>query len=286
MSYIAPGLAKGCFMMDDLRLSTLECFYADSQCFENLLTAINITFHRYFPLNAPQLTVRPLSIDGTTTTHFNTKTRLFDIIDAMMIETWASSVSFDTYYQTCQPTSCTYLQTTHETSLMHLLISLVSLIGGLSAAVRLIASITIKLLFRFLRRKENLSDQTVRRGVFDRLSSMTRKVNLVVSTKLGLLNIFPTRTFPHHLPPETATRLGRWGTRLYFLLLLISIIVLAFHTLIRPQTLIKTFTKPSFDLYRRLVDQHGVENLRCPCSVISSSYSEYVNIAPLFHQVR
>ena len=115
---------------------------------------------------------------------------------------------------------------------------------------------------------------------------MMRKVIVVLFTKSAQLNMFPTRAFPNSLQPDAAVRLGRWSTRLYFLLLLITVISIALHILIRPQTLTRTFSKPNFELYSYLIEKYGENTLRCPCSSISSSYDDFVSIEPIFHQVR
>ena len=157
-SYAAAGIVKGCFKIDELRLSTLECFYENTECFQNLIDAVNITY-LYFTGLVPQFTPRPL-VNDSTATIFQPETHVSDIIDAMMINTWNFSFSFDEYYQTCQPNYCTYLQISQETSPINIIISLVSLIGGLSVALRILTQLSVKLLFRILRPATDRSNES------------------------------------------------------------------------------------------------------------------------------
>jgi hypothetical protein len=82
-----------------------------------------------------------------------------------------------------------------------------------------------------------------------------------------------------------ATRLGQWATRLYIILLTIGFATLAVYTVIRPQTLTKTFDRPSLNIYNHLKHDYG-DKLECSCSSIASTYDQYVNIEPVFHEVR
>lgn len=157
-SYSAPGIVKGCFKIDEIRLSTLECFYEKTECFQNLIDAVNITY-LYFTGLVPQYTPRPL-VNDSATTIFQPETHLSDIIDAMMINRWNFSFSFDEYYQTCQPSYCTYLEISQETSPINIIISLVSLIGGLSITLRILTQLSVKLLFRILRPTTDRSNES------------------------------------------------------------------------------------------------------------------------------
>jgi hypothetical protein len=61
--------------------------------------------------------------------------------------------------------------------------------------------------------------------------------------------------------------------------------ILALYTFIQPETLTKTFDRPSFDQYKTLKQAHG-DKLECSCSLIASKYDRFVKIEPIFHQVR
>jgi hypothetical protein len=102
--------------------------------------------------------------------------------------------------------------------------------------------------------------------------------------KLLNINLFPVRTFGSNVDRAQAKRLGQLASRLYIVLLIIGIAVLGLYTIIQPQTLTKTFVKPSLTLYNRLMADYN-DALECPCSSISSTYEQFIKIEPVFHQV-
>ena len=61
--------------------------------------------------------------------------------------------------------------------------------------------------------------------------------------------------------------------------------MLTLYAVIEPKTLTKSFGKPSLSFYYDLMQDHR-DKLQCPCSLISSPYNPYVQIQPVFHQVR
>ncbi|CAF1473811.1 unnamed protein product [Adineta ricciae] len=106
----------------------------------------------------------------------------------------------------------------------------------------------------------------------------------LLSEKLTSLNIFPARTFGATNDQNTTKRLGQWSTRLYIIFLVITLSILALHTMFKPQTLTKSFPTSSLNVYNDLMHDHG-DALQCPCSLISSSYSRYIQIVPIYHQI-
>ena len=79
--------------------------------------------------------------------------------------------------------------------------------------------------------------------------------------------------------------LGRWSTRLYILVLIITLVIVALHTIIQPHTLTRIFLKPSLNIYNNLMNDYS-DILQCPCALISTPYHRYVQIEPIFHQVK
>lgn len=82
-----------------------------------------------------------------------------------------------------------------------------------------------------------------------------------------------------------AKNIGKWSTRLYFTLFIIGLGILTLYTIIQPETLTKTFDKPSFNFYNKLKSKYK-DKLKCSCSVISSKYEQFVQMNAHFHQVR
>ncbi len=83
----------------------------------------------------------------------------------------------------------------------------------------------------------------------------------------------------------TTKRIGQWSTRLYIVLLIIGLAILALYSVIQPQTLTKNFAKPSLSLYNHLAQQYG-DKLKCSCSLIASTYDQFIKIEPVFHEVK
>jgi hypothetical protein len=150
--YVVPGMMKGCFVIDSLLLSTLECFYS-SFCLSvlyyyidevryNSLEDTGISWFDAFPLVYEQTSCR-----------FTPNTSLQIIVQGMMIEQWNVSTSFDRYYDTCTPTYCTYSDTAHTKNFIGILITLVSTISGLTVTLRIITPLLVKFVFYLLQPK-------------------------------------------------------------------------------------------------------------------------------------
>ncbi|CAF1266380.1 unnamed protein product [Adineta steineri] len=98
------------------------------------------------------------------------------------------------------------------------------------------------------------------------------------------LNLFTVQDFSSSIDRMAAKRLGQWATRLYIVLFIIGLSIPSLYTIIRSQTLTKTYVKPSFKLYEKLQRDH--ENaLECPCSSIATTYNEFVKIDARFHHI-
>ncbi|CAF3879329.1 unnamed protein product [Adineta steineri] len=278
--YKAPGLVDGCYTVDLLLLSTLQCFYADSDCMNQLLYHINKTY----PSSAinPNLYAHPLIYEQAST-RFPPNTSVSSIVEEMMIEQWNTSLSFSNYYKACAPTYCTYTQIEHAETFSKLLVTMISTVGGLAMALRLITFQFVKIVFSLFQKKTK-KQQQVRRKLLDRFKVLLSKLITFLSIKVLNLNIFPARTFGSKIDRILVKHLGQWSTRLYLILLSITFVILTLYTLIQPQTLTKSFPTPSLNFYQNLMNSHSDE-LECPCSLISSPYDGYVQIQPIFHQI-
>ncbi|CAF4121162.1 unnamed protein product, partial [Adineta steineri] len=127
-NYVAPGLVGGCYTIDLLLLSTLQCFYTNSDCMNQLFYYINKTYPA--STNNPNLYAHAL-IYNQSSTRFPPNTLVSSIVKEMMIEQWNTLLSFSDYYEACAPSYCTYTQIKQATSFTELLVTLVSTIGGL-----------------------------------------------------------------------------------------------------------------------------------------------------------
>jgi hypothetical protein len=148
--YIAPGMFEGCFVVDTLLRSTLECFYSDS-CLSVYYYLINLTLN-IIDTDIEWFNVHPLIYDEMST-RFALNTPLLVIVKEMMVEQWNPSLSFDRYYEDCAPKYCMYTQTVDTYSLIDVIIKLVSIIGGLTVALRLLTPGLVKIVIHMLKPK-------------------------------------------------------------------------------------------------------------------------------------
>ncbi|CAF0990012.1 unnamed protein product [Adineta steineri] len=280
-AYVAPGLVDACYTIDFLLLSTLQCFYTDSNCMNKLIYYTNNKTYPS-PANDSNLYAHAL-IYNQTTTRFPPNTSVSSIVEEMMIEQWNASLSFPDYYKACAPTYCTYTQIKHAETFSELLVTLISTVGGLVMVLRLITFQLVKIIFGLFQKKPK-KQQQVRRKLLDRFKALLSKLITFLSAKMLNLNIFPARIFGSNIDRIMVKYLGQWSTRLYLILLSIIFIILTLYTAIQPQTLTKSFSTPSLNFYKNLMNDHSDE-LECPCSLISSPYDDYVQIQPIFHQI-
>ena len=127
--WVVPGFLVGCYPLESLLQSTLECLY-NMTCInmlKNEKQSSNMTIH---PLNStissPNVTVQSL-------------------LNALMVDRWESSVTYEHYYATCAPLSCTYVINKHA-SPIYIATTIIGLYGGLTVALRIIVPIFMKII--------------------------------------------------------------------------------------------------------------------------------------------
>jgi hypothetical protein len=86
--------------------------------------------------------------------------------------------------------------------------------------------------------------------------------------------------FKHPLNDEYGRRTEILTTRVYIILLIGSLIVLAFYTLVAEHTETVQESKPSITTYRRLVTKHEA-TLSCPCTQITAAYVTFISTEPV-----
>jgi hypothetical protein len=148
--YVVPGLVMGCFTIDSLLLSTLECYSMDS-CLSLQLQYINNSL-QMFTSNIPWFNVHPL-VYNSASSRFPPNTTLSTIVKEIMVEQWNSASSFSRYYEACAPSYCIYPSTIRTISFIGIVIKLVSMIGGLTVVLRLITPRLIDAVSFLLRAK-------------------------------------------------------------------------------------------------------------------------------------
>jgi hypothetical protein len=126
-----PGLYVGCYPVQALFESTLECYYNQS-CMD--------TIALYLPANTGSENFTALN-----TSQNQANETIGAIIDRMFIDTWISNVSFTSYYHACSPVSCTY-EYTRRRSIISLVTIVIGIFGGLTTAFKIIIFILLKIM--------------------------------------------------------------------------------------------------------------------------------------------
>jgi hypothetical protein len=117
------GFLVGCYALDGLLNSSLECFF-DSTCLSTVLT--------YFPVsNVTNITT--LNINQT---KYSAETTIGILVNNIFLEDWSSEISFSAYYSECAPILCTYKFTEYN-SILQILTTLLGVYGGLTVVLRI-----------------------------------------------------------------------------------------------------------------------------------------------------
>jgi len=114
---------------------------------------------------------------------------------------------------------------------------------------------------------------------------MIQNIVELLHTTLIELNIFTVHDMGSNIDQVTAKRYGQLATRFYVILFLSGLTIVIFYTIFQPHIVSKNFDKPSFDYYNHLRTIYG-DKLTCSCSVIASTYNQFINIQSIFHSVR
>ena len=278
-----PGIYVACFLVDAALKSTLECWY-DRQCIEILIVKfMQAGLDVSLPTNVTALSVSAPS-------QFSPTTIFEDIVNNLMVENYTYSRSYDSFYRICQPVHCSY---TYEerTSILYMITTIIGLFGGMNIVLRLTSQGLVKVVHQ---RSKHHHDAlpSIYNGQLDSSKSKTSyPTDLNNSTEnkkshclLLLTNIRTLNLYANGATQNDMVHRQRIQTRLYMVLLIISINVIVLYTVLPKQGTTKTIDKPSFDQYQLLRNRYG-DNLQCPCDQISVPNRAFTNITATAHQV-
>lgn len=129
-----PGLFVGCYPLESLLQSTLECLY-DTACINKLKypnQSSNIIFH---PLNStlssPHITVQSL-------------------MNVLMLDRWKPNITYEHYYAICATLSCTYVNI-EKSNTIYIITAIIGFYGGLSSALKIIVPVLVKIADKLIR---------------------------------------------------------------------------------------------------------------------------------------
>jgi hypothetical protein len=128
-----PGFRTGCYVVESLLQSTLECFY-DPRCINKIQSYISSSS----PVNVTVLNASLPSVYFTNST-------IKILVDNLMIEKWNAPSIFERYYNECQPTNCTY-SFEKRNDLIYIATTLFGIAGGLTTVLELVIPRLVKLI--------------------------------------------------------------------------------------------------------------------------------------------
>ncbi|CAF3810107.1 unnamed protein product [Adineta steineri] len=260
-SFDVPGFYVGCYVIEALLQSTLQCFY-DQTCIDELqvyLTTASL-------MNATAL-------DPSLSSQYSENSTIEYLLNNLMIEKWNSTPIYDRYYDECQPIQCTYTIKTRN-SVIHIITTMFGIIGGLITVLKLV----VPRLVKFIRkRRSRLSPSNI--GVL--LTTYVRNLFPILKNYFLTLNLFPS------WPPSTdehQLKNQKISTRLYVLLLILSITILLLYTSLTDITITINVPTPTLTKYEQLYSKYS-QTLTCPCKHISINYEKFLSIEYTFHQI-
>ncbi|UJR34784.1 hypothetical protein I4U23_027565 [Adineta vaga] len=282
--YNIDGWFQGCLAMDSLLFSTFQCLYKDSDCFPIVLSYLD-NGDEYFLDFSSSFNLQPLVYDPTAS-RYPPNTSFSIIIEELMIEQWNPVLSYELFYKSCAPLYCSYSQKIRKTTFIGVIITLVSMLGGIVVSLRILTPYLVNLSLNFLKifkRKTNQKTE-VRLNFLDRSKRIILNLIKRLRTTIVELNIFTIRHFGTNVDRITAKHYGQLATRLYLILFTSGISILIFYGMFQPYISTENFNKPSFIVYSHLRTLYG-DDLRCTCSIIASKYDQFVEIKSSFHSI-
>lgn len=134
-STLVKGIQMGCYALESLLSSTLECYF-DSACLQ-LISSSPIA---RTPLNA------------TRKSRFTQNMTIETLLNSLLVEEWFTSLSAESYYTECAPRSCTYTVDVRN-GILAIVTTIVALVGGLNVALRLLVPLMIQIVTKWMQRR-------------------------------------------------------------------------------------------------------------------------------------
>ena len=131
--FTIPGLYKGCYLVDAIIQSTLECFYQPS-CISAIKTFLQAS-HPFTTSND--------SLNVSISSRFTMFSTIDQLLTKAMTEEWVKHASHVQYFTECQVLSCTYSKTS-KFNVIYIITILIGLAGGLTKILRIITPLVVK----------------------------------------------------------------------------------------------------------------------------------------------
>jgi hypothetical protein len=156
--YTVPNFYVGCQVLESLLQSTLECFYNQ--------TCINI-LQSYC---ASPVRIIVTALDPSLSSRYFENSTIQELVNSLMVEEWNSSVTYDSYYDECQPAQCIYTHTT-KNDIIYIVTILFGLIGGLITVLKLVVPPLVNFIRKKIKSSRLNTGKTKYSAVFDTVSA-------------------------------------------------------------------------------------------------------------------
>ncbi|CAF3723422.1 unnamed protein product [Adineta steineri] len=278
LQFEVPGVLVGTYILYAVLQSNLACLYNES-CLSKLNTYLNDSL---YPFNATPLAVRSSASSLPT---------INDLAKQLMVDFWQLNLSYQHYFNACNPLTCTYTYT-HQFDILFIITTVISFIGGIVKVLMIIILPTVE----FLRKKVKtfnrlLSSSSSSSEVVPHETNIDQQavgditeqqVSLFVKIKMFLLNLNffsdPDKNSEWHLYGQ------RLSTRFFIISIIITFSILVLYASTYSVTKTIIINKPSIDVYYTLQGKYS-QTLACPCSSTTNEHSQFISFQPTFHPV-
>lgn len=138
------GIFVGCYIVEAVLQSDLRCFY-NFNCLQEFSNSLNVSASES----------DALSLDST---RYQLDTSMLEIVSNLMLEDWNHNISYNMYFNRCQPKSCT-ATFIGRGSIVYIITTTIALIGGLAKLYKFITPLVVggifKIILPFIRKKLN-----------------------------------------------------------------------------------------------------------------------------------
>jgi hypothetical protein len=143
---VLEGLVMGCNQLETVLLSSLFCFYSLT-CINDIRLTLELD-----PFDPKDFTdiVYPFQLNPSLT-RFNVNATIETLASEMFIESWTSNVSYERFFNSCAPSSCTY-KYYYRFDALGLLTTFLTVYGGLSLGIRFIVPYLVQMIKRIRNR--------------------------------------------------------------------------------------------------------------------------------------
>jgi hypothetical protein len=132
-----------CFPIESLLPSTLQCFYDNNPCFD----IINNIFDKTIYMNFTRL-------NSSEPSRFSINVTISDLLKQLFIESWSTTIDYSSYFNKCQPLSCSYTLIQRR-NFLQILTTITALIGGLAKIFRFLSPLIISVFLYSIHRYRN-----------------------------------------------------------------------------------------------------------------------------------